>query len=154
MNTRYGLEIRTATVTDAQGLCTLLAAAGHIVEPRDMASRLESMRQHAGAVLIAVEWGPPSGIVVLHWYRTPEAAQPIAQITGLFVAPDDRRRGLGRLLVKAAAQAARVANCGALELTGSGDGLAEFCLSTGFLESGVRFVRPLRKASGRKESSL
>ena len=147
MSTRYGLEIRTATAADASGLCALLKTLGHIIEDQEMARRLEAMRQAAGTALIAVEWGPPSGIVVMHWYHTPEAALPVAQITSLFVAPDDRRRGLGRLLVKAASQAARVANCGALELTAAthDSALAAFCLSTGFAEAGARYVRPLRK---------
>ena len=105
------------------------------------------MRQEPGAALIAVAWGPPSGLVVLHWYRTPFAARPTAQITTLLVGPDERRGGIGRLLVKAAAQAARVAGCGDLELLTPPDqpALREFCRATGFTEAGQSFVRALRK---------
>lgn len=147
MKSRYGLEIRAAGGADAQGLCELLQTTGHVIAPRMMAERLEAMRDGPGAALIAAEWGPPSGVVLLHWYRTLEAAQPTAQITTLLVAPDDRRRGIGRLLVKAAAQAARVAGCGALELLAAPEerALHAFCLATGFLEAGSRFLRPLRK---------
>ena len=149
MSTRHGLEIRAAAAGDAAGLCDLLGKAGYRIDARDMAVRLEAMRHEPGAFLIAVEWGPPSGLVVLHWYSTPQAPQPIAQITSLFVAPDDRRRGLGRLLIKVAGQAARVANCGALELMASpGDeSLPLFCASTGFLQNCTNFERPLRKSS-------
>jgi GNAT superfamily N-acetyltransferase len=128
-------------------LCELLGTAGHIIAPAAMAERLEAMRGEPGAVLIAAEWGPPSGVVVVHWYRTLDAAQPTAQITMLLVAPDDRRRGVGRLLVKAAAQAARVAGCGGLEVLAGPEerGLHAFCLATGFLKAGPRFLRPLRK---------
>lgn len=147
MKSRHGLEIRAATATDAPGLCELLATAGQIAASRAMADRLDAIRREPGTALIALEWGPPSGVVVLHWYRTLGADQSVAQITGLLVAPDDRRRGIGRMLLKAAAQAARVAGCGALEMAVHSDdaALLAFCRATGFAEVGPRFVRALRK---------
>lgn len=149
MTTRYGLEIRAATAAEAPGLSELLAAAGYPIPKHILAERLEAMRQEQGTALVALEWGPPSGLVVLHWYRTLESAQPIAQITTLLVGLDERRRGIGRLLVKAAAQAARVAGCGALELSAGTEvpELDAFCRATGFAEAGPRFVRALRKKS-------
>ncbi len=147
MKTRYGLQIRAATGTDAPVLCELLNAAGHDISPRTLTDRLEAIRQERGAALLAMEWGPPSGLVVLHWYRTLAADQLTAQITTLLVGPDERRRGVGRLLIKAAAQAARVAGCGALELLARPEEqtLHAFCRATGFAESGRRFTRQLRK---------
>jgi aminoglycoside 6'-N-acetyltransferase I len=147
LKTRYGLEIRAATSADAPGLCELLKAAGHAITPHAVAERLDAMRQEHGTALIAAEWGPPAGLVLVHWYRTLEADQPTAQITTLLVAPDDRRRGIGRLLVKAAAQAARVAGCGTLELLAAPgeQALQDFCRATGFSDIGPRFERPLRK---------
>lgn len=147
MKTRRGLEIRAATSADAPGLCELLSAAGQEISPRALAERLDPIRHETGTALIAAEWGPPSGLVVLHWYRTLDADQPTAQITTLLVSPGERRRGIGRLLVKAAAQAARVAGCGALELLAAPaeQSLHEFCRATGFTEAGPCFVRPLRK---------
>jgi aminoglycoside 6'-N-acetyltransferase I len=147
LKTRYGLEIRAATNTDAQGLCDLLHGAGQEMSSRALAERLDAIRLDAGAALIAAEWGPPTGLILLHWYRTLAADQPIAQITTLLVAPDERRRGIGRLLVKAAAQAARVAGCGGLELLSAADeeALHDFCRATGFTSVGPRFMRPLRK---------
>jgi GNAT superfamily N-acetyltransferase len=147
LKTRYGLEIRAAASADAPGLCELLGAAGHVISPLALAERLDAIRQEPGAALLAGGWGPPSGIVVLHWYRTLDANQPTAQITSLLVAPDERRRGIGRLLIKAAAQAARVAGCGTLELMAAPEEqtLHQFCRATGFGELGPVFVRPLRK---------
>jgi aminoglycoside 6'-N-acetyltransferase I len=144
---RYGMEIRAATGAEAPGLSALFATAGHTIATRILLDRLDAMRMHAGAALVAVEWGPPSGVVVVHWYRTLDADQPTAQITTLFVAPDDRRRGIGRMLLKAAAQTARVAGCGALELSvrSNDPTLLAFCRATGFTASGMCFVRPLRK---------
>jgi aminoglycoside 6'-N-acetyltransferase I len=151
LKSRRGLEIRAATSADAPGLCELLSAAGHAMAPRALADRLDAIRQAPGTVLFAAEWGPPSGMVVLHWYPTIDADQPTAQITTLLVGPEDRRRGIGRLLVKAASQAARVAGCGALELLAPPDqpALQDFCRATGFTEAGTSFVRPLRKSGPR-----
>ncbi len=147
MTSRHGLEIRTAGAAEAPGLAILLAAAGHPVEPRLLAERLEAVRQGTGTALVALEWGPPSGLVLVHWYPSLTAARSIAQITLLLVGVEERRRGIGRLLVKAAAQAARVAGCGALELAAPPEapGMRQFCEATGFTESGTRFLRSLRK---------
>lgn len=147
VKTRYGLEIRAATPADAPAVGELLGMAGHAVSPIALARRLEAIRQGSGTALVAMEWGPPSGIVVLHWFRGLDADQPAARITTLLVAPAERRRGIGRLLLKSAAQAARVAGCDALELAAGPDDptLPGFCLATGFTEADRCFIRPLRK---------
>ncbi len=149
MKSRYGLEMRAATGADAPGLAELYRNAGVPIAQHLLAERLEALRQEAGTVLVALEWGPPSGLVALHWYLTLDAPHPVAQVTMLLVDPQARRRGIGRLLVKAASQAARVAGCDTLELlvpAGCGD-LDGFCRATGFAEAGSRFQRPLRKAA-------
>jgi aminoglycoside 6'-N-acetyltransferase I len=149
LTSRHGLEIRAATVVDAPGLATLLAEAGQIADGRELAERLMALRTAAGAVLVAVRWGPPSGLLVMHWYFTLHAARPTAQITTLLVSAEERRLGIGRLLVKAAAQAARTAGCGSIELTAAfaAMGLHEFCRATGFVGAGPRFARSLRKGA-------
>ena len=146
MSGRHGLEIRAATAADAPGLAELLAAADRPVPARSLAERLDRLRHDAGTVLVALDWGPPSGLVVLHWYATLHQPLRTAQITGLLVAAGDRRRGIARLLVKAASQAARVAGCGALEMLVDADpALRPFCLATGFTGAGERYERVLRK---------
>ena len=141
------MEIRAATAGDAPGLSDLLGRHGHRLEPRILGDRLDALRAEPSTALIALEWGPPSGLVVLHWYRALEVAPPIAQVTMLLVDEDARRRGIGRLLVKAGAQAARVAGCDTLELLAPPDqpDLRAFCVATGFTEAGSRFSRALRK---------
>lgn len=147
MASRYGLEIRAAQAADAAGLSDLLRVAGHPVRPEVLAERLDGLRQGPGAALVAVEWGPPSGLVVLHWYPSLAASLATAQITTLLVDPDARRRGIGRLLLKAASQAARSAGCGDLQILMSPDQpeLQDFGAATGFSETGRVSVRPLRK---------
>jgi aminoglycoside 6'-N-acetyltransferase I len=128
-------------------MAELLAAAGHWVAPHELAARIDAIRCSAGTVLIAAEWGPPSGLVALHWHPSLEADQKSATISALLVDRQARRRGIGRLLVKAAAQAARVAGCGSLTLSVAGgeEALAAFCESTGFVSGGTAFSRGLRK---------
>jgi GNAT superfamily N-acetyltransferase len=149
LTSRHGLEIRAATSADASGVAALLAEADHHVDAGELAERLSVLRGAAGTVLIAVRWGPPSGLVVMHWYPTLGAARSTAQITTLLVGAEERRLGIGRLLVKAAAQAARTAGCGNLELLGASAqiDLHAFCRATGFAETGPRFVRSLRKGA-------
>jgi GNAT superfamily N-acetyltransferase len=144
---RFGLQIRAASVADAPELAVLLNAAGYRVDAREVADRLGALRDASGAVLLAWEWGPPSGLVELHWFSTLRAARPTAQITMLFVDVEARRRGIGRLLLKAASQTARVAGCGELEIaTTAGDqSLHHFCVATGFAPLGLRYSRSLRK---------
>ena len=144
---RYGLDIRAVTSAEAPGLAILLAEAGCVIDARDLAERLPALRTNSGTALVALKWGPPSGFVALHWYATLHAARPIAQITTLLVSVEERRQGIGRLLVKAAAQAARSAGCGDLEImaAAAAPSLQAFCRATGFAEAGTRFARSLRK---------
>jgi aminoglycoside 6'-N-acetyltransferase I len=147
MTSRHGLELRAATGADTAGLHLLLAASGQDIAAPALATRLDALRQGAGTALIALEWGPPSGIVALHWYRTLQADRPVAQIDLLLVGPENRRRGIGRLLVEAAAQAARSAGCGSLDIAAPDHqaSMRAFCHALGFQEIGLRFSRALRK---------
>jgi GNAT superfamily N-acetyltransferase len=146
---RHGLEIRAAGASDAPVLAELMAEAGRPATPAVLADALESLRRDGGAALMAQEWGPPSGLIVLHWYRPLDGARH-ALMSLLVVAADARRRGVARLLLKAGAQAARAAGCEALQAVipdGGAEGLAEFCEATGFTQSGRGLVRALRRRS-------
>ncbi len=147
MNSRYGLEIRAATAADAPGIASLLSADGPAAPPHLVLARLEALRQEPGAVLIAVEWGPPSGLIAIHWRHSLTADLPTAQVSLLVVDVESRRRGIGRLLLKAASQAARLAGCDALEIipTPAPSPLWAFCRATGFVDNGISLTRPLRK---------
>ncbi len=126
-----------------------MRTAGQPVDRQGLANRLGAIHPDSGVVLLAVEWGPPTGVIGLNWSWTLEADLRVAQVTFLLVDPEQRRRGIARLLLKAASQAARAAGCGELRLTSASptSHLPEFCLETGFADAGRIFARPLRKRS-------
>ena len=147
MSSRHGLSIRAANSGDLDGLAELLKAAGETI-PRDrLASRLNALQDQPGALLIADEWGPPSGLIAVHWHSVLTADLKVGWISALLVDPERRRNGVARLLLKAASQAARSAGCGELVLHAPIEpaDLRGFCLATGFVETGKAFTRPLRK---------
>ncbi len=134
-------------MADARGIAELFGAAGIAMDARALEARIDAIRSGPGTLLLAEEWGPPSGLVGLSWAASLETDRPVARIGTLLVAPDDRRRGIGRTLLKAGAQAARAAGCGDLVLdVGDGaDGLDAFARATGFEPSGRVLQRSLRK---------
>ena len=147
MSSRFGLSIRAADNGDVDGLAELLKTAGLTLARDKLAGRLRAIRDQPGVLLIADEWGPPSGVIAIHWHSVLTADLKVGWISTLLVDPDRRRNGVARLLLKAASQAARSAGCGELVLhppVGTGD-LATFCLATGFVECGEVFTRALRK---------
>jgi len=142
MSLRHGLEIRAAQPSDAPALAELLGYAP------SLARRIEALRASQGTALLALEWGPPSGVIALHWHATLTDDQPVAYVSTFLVAEQARRRGIGRLLIKAAAQSARAAGCARLTLSApqpAGD-LHLFCIATGFTQDNQNlFSRNLRR---------
>ena len=147
MNSRYGLQIRTPDASDTAGLAELYFSAGVQMAATALAARLETMARFPGALFIAQEWGPPSGCVAIHWYPSLQADRLTARLTDILVAPEARRRGLGRLLLKAASRAARLAGCDTLECfpAPGGPEAWAFLLAAGFVQNDGQFLRPLRK---------
>ncbi|WP_424134414.1 GNAT family N-acetyltransferase [Roseomonas chloroacetimidivorans] len=143
--TRYGVDLRAALPADSSDLAALLGGT-----PRGMAQRLEALAQDpASAVLVATGWnGAAIGVIALHWHPTLTTDRPLARITALAVAEEERRNGIGRLLIKAGAQAARSAGCDLLEAAPPEEGGATaFLQALGFTGVGSNFARPLRKRS-------
>jgi aminoglycoside 6'-N-acetyltransferase I len=145
---RFGVEVRRAAAADAPEIARLLAEAGAALSAADAADRLEAMRLHADcAVLVTAGYAGLNGLVAVHWAPVLQSPRPVARLTALVVDADERRHGIGRLLLKAASQAARSGGCDTLEVAaddGQSD-LAAFCRAAGFVEEGQTFARSLRK---------
>ncbi len=138
---RYGVEVRAAAPADAAELARLLAT-----DVRAMADRLEAMRADASsAVLVATGYAGLSGLAALHWAPGLLHPRPVAQLSALVVDAGERRRGIGRLLLKAASQAARAARCDILLFTPQGEGAEAFCRAAGFTDHGPVLERSLRR---------
>ncbi len=149
MANRYGLSIRAAAAADVDGLSELLRAGGFDIPPDRLLGRFGRVQSQPGVVLIAEEWGPPTGIVTLHWTARLTVEGQLAEIGFLFVDPERRRNGVARLLLKAASQAARIAGCSELllKMPDGADSLRAFSLATGFSQAGTSYSRSLRKRS-------
>lgn len=150
MGQRHGLEIRGAAVSDAPGLTALLAEMGAgTIPPPVLAGRLDGIARTGGIVLIALEWGPPSGVVALQVVADLSSDHPAGLLVALGVAPDARRRGIGRLLIKAVARSARLAGCDRLVLpiAGRSTDLDSFAAAAGFVMEDSVMIRPLLRRS-------
>ncbi|WP_426956294.1 GNAT family N-acetyltransferase [Muricoccus radiodurans] len=145
---RYGVEMRAALPADAAEIAGLLAGTERPADVRQVAARLDTvLHDPSGASLVATGWnGAVIGLAVLHWHPVLRADRPLARLTALIVAGEERRRGVGRLLIKAASQAARQAGCDLL-LAEEGDAPG-FFQALGFQPGAMGVVRALRKRSG------
>ena len=140
---RRGVELRGAIPLDAADIARLL----HQPEA-EMPERLDALaRDPHSALMVAADYGPVVGLVALHWHPVLHAPRRVAQISTLVVAEDERHRGIGRMLLKAASQAARQAGCDSLEWIVEDEAARGFCAATGFTEAGPGFTRALRKRS-------
>jgi aminoglycoside 6'-N-acetyltransferase I len=144
---RYGVEIRGALPSDAADVATLLEQAGTKLDVRTAAVRLEALAASPdSAVLVAAGYGPLAGLVALHWGSTLQRPRPVARVTALVVDGEQRRQGIGRLLVKAGSQTARAAGCERLEVA-AGDAPG-FFQAIGFGDGETLLSRSLRKRAG------
>ncbi len=145
---RYGVAVRAAQTGDAAELTRLLAQANAGPDASMVAARLEALRQHQhGAVLVATGYGGLSGLVAITWAPSLRHDRPAAQMLALLVDADERRAGIGRMLVKAASQAARSAGCEVLEASigDRNEASIGFCQAAGFVAAGAWLTRPLRR---------
>ena len=100
MPNRYGLTIRAAEAGDVEGLGALLRACGFAAPRERLSSALSAIRQQSGVMLLADDWGPPAGLVAVHWAATLSRDLKSACLSELFVDPDRRRAGVARLLLR------------------------------------------------------
>jgi N-acetylglutamate synthase-like GNAT family acetyltransferase len=142
LNTR--LRVRRATVADAPAIAHLLGAA----DPAALVARMRSLPE-GHAVLVAERGAGVVGFV--HVAVDPSlSGEDRAQVAGVAVAAEDRRRGVGALLVDEAAAWAREHGCHGLWIGSSTrhEDAHGFYRATGFtaVDDHVEFRRPIEGA--------
>lgn len=105
------LKIREARPANAEALATLLGEA----DPKALAARIIAFRKAGEPPLVADEGGAVLGLVAFHAMPLVQEAAPLGRLTFLLVAPDARRRGIGRALVEEAAARLADAGCSRIE---------------------------------------
>src|SRR4051812_4882410 len=113
--------IRRARSDDAPALAVLLAALGYPAEVALIERRIAACVASRETVVFVAESGNRIvGALSFHCIPLFHAEGSLGRITSLVVGPDDRRRGIGRLLVGAGEEFARAHGCARVEVT-SGD---------------------------------
>jgi len=110
-NVGLSVRIRRARVNDAARLAELSGELGYPTAAREMKERLRRPRPASNAVFVAEN---PAGEVIawLHVSVTPLLEVPLrSEINGLVVAKEQRSRGAGARLLKAAEDWARKRRC-------------------------------------------
>jgi len=137
--------IRDANAADAEGIAELLTQLGYPTDADALEGRLERLAVVGDRVLVADVDGRPAGLAHLQVTPAIEHERPVAKLGALVVDEGRRGTGVGRALVRAAEEEARLRGCGVLYLTTSErrDDAHAFYESAGFEQTGRRYARTL-----------
>ena len=112
------LTVRSAEITDVDGLVRLFLQLGHSGAGDGLPVRLKMLLADPRAdALVAQDGGALLGLATIFFVPVAHESAPWCRITALVVDEGHRGRGLGRALVVAAEAAAETAGCSRIEAT-------------------------------------
>jgi GNAT superfamily N-acetyltransferase len=109
--------IRDAQAADARGIASLLTQLGYPSDGETVEERLDRLRVVGDRVIVAELEGEVVGLVHLQVTPAIERDRPAGKLGALVVDEGHRGHGVGRALVEAAEQEARLRGCELIYLT-------------------------------------
>ncbi|HET9613952.1 MAG TPA: GNAT family N-acetyltransferase [Candidatus Limnocylindrales bacterium] len=117
MTDRHPIEIRRATVADADRIAALFTDEGYPAGPSDIVERLGRFDSEHSRVLVADHDGEVLGFVAVHAVPRFEHSDRVLRVMALVVDAGVRERGIGRLLMDAAEGVGREVGAAFAEVT-------------------------------------
>ncbi|HEX8535729.1 MAG TPA: GNAT family N-acetyltransferase [Allosphingosinicella sp.] len=139
------VRIREAAADDAAAITALIRELGYDVTERDVAARLQLLRERGEPALVADTAGV-AGCLTWHKMHVLHRPRPVGRITMLVVAAEMRSRGIGAALVEAAEERLRDAGCGLIEVTSNVKRVDahRFYARLGYEQTSFRFAKSLQ----------
>jgi GNAT superfamily N-acetyltransferase len=140
-----GLTIRDARPEDAAAIAALLGQLGYPAEGQAVESRLQRLRIVGDRVVVADLNGAVAGLAHLQVSPAIEYDRPVAKLAALVVEESHRGKGIGRALLAAIEDEARLRGCGLLYVTTAErrEDARAFYERLGLEHTGRRYARAL-----------
>ncbi len=140
------IDLRSATLMDADDVAALLAALGYPCDREDASDRIHAIiANDRQALVLARDRGAVCGLIALDFMYYLPLGTTTCRITAMVVTPEAQGRGLGRQLLREAERRARIGGAARLEIT-SGSQRTDahaFYRACGYSDGTLRFVKHL-----------
>lgn len=142
-----GMNIRRAAASDYAGLMELynLFVGSDRYSRHDNDSFADVMDSDSHVILVADDDGTLVGFATISFRSVVRYPQPIAELDELFVLPEYRKHGIGRLLMAQLEELARTRRCYRLYIESHRDhtGAHAFYAALGYTNYGYHFIKNL-----------
>lgn len=140
------VDMRNASLADADDVAALLSALGYPCEREDAAERIHTiLANERQALVLARHEGVVCGLIALDFMYYLPLGTTTCRITAMVVTPEAQGRGLGRQLIREAERRARIGGAARLEITSGSQRVDAhaFYRACGYSDGTLRFVKHL-----------